>query len=288
MTDTPTPGPIQLLRIVRLVLHLLQGVVTAGTLLRFAKEPLRSRIIRSWAAKLLRVLAIEIRVQGTAPTLATHGVMFVSNHVSWMDVWLLLSVRPLRFISKADVRAWPVVGYLAQAGGTLFIHREKRHHTAAIVGQAEAVLAQGDCLALFPEGTTTNGLRLRAFHPSLFQVAVDHGGAISLVTIRYVFANGQIDTAPAYADEISLPGSMRAILARRKIIAEVNYFATLDIVGKTRRELSSAAEAAIATALNLPIPHKTSEKPGGPPSAAPIASPPTDNPCPAPHIGAPH
>ena len=57
----------------------------------------------------------------------------------------------------------------------------------------------------------TTRLRLRAFHPSLFQVAVDHGGAISLVTIRYVFENGQIDTAPAYADEISLPGSMRAI-----------------------------------------------------------------------------
>ena len=131
--------------------------MTAGTILRFAREPLRSRIIRSWAAKLLVVLNIETRVQGNVPTLATRGVMFVSNHVSWMDVWLLLSVRPLRFISKADVRGWPVVGYLAQAGGTLFIQREKRHHTAAIVGQAEAVLTQGDCLALFPKAPPPMG-----------------------------------------------------------------------------------------------------------------------------------
>ncbi len=258
---TITPGFIQLLRAGRLSLHLVQGVLTAGTLLRFAREPLRSRIIRSWAAKLLRILNIEVRVQGLAPTLETRGVMFVSNHVSWMDVWLLLSVRPLRFISKADVRGWPVVGYLAQAGGTLFIQREKRHHTAAIVTQAQAVLAQGDCLALFPEGTTTNGLRLRAFHPSLFQVAVNHGEPISLVSIRYVFDDGRIDTAPAYADEITLLGSMRAILARRKIFAQVNYFATLDSRGKTRRALCSEAEAAIAAALNLPIPHKVSEKP---------------------------
>lgn len=288
MTETPAPGIIQLLRIGRLILHLMQGMLTAGTLLRFADEPWRSRIIRSWAAKLLVILNVETRVRGDIPTLVTHGVMFVSNHVSWMDVWLLQSVRPVRFISKADVRSWPVVGYLAQAGGTLFIQREKRHHTAAIVGQAEAVLAQGDCLALFPEGTTTNGLRLRAFHPSLFQVAVDHGGAITLVTIRYVFEDGQIDTAPAYADEITMPESMRAILARRKIIAEVNYLGTLDANGKTRRELSSEAEAAIASALNLPIPHKASEKPAGPPSAAPITARPTDSPYPAPHAGSPH
>lgn len=287
MIETPTPGAIQLLRVFRLILHLLQGVVTAGTILRFAREPLRSRIIRSWAAKLLVVLNIETRVQGNVPTLATRGVMFVSNHVSWMDVWLLLSVRPLRFISKADVRGWPVVGYLAQAGGTLFIQREKRHHTAAIVGQAEAVLTQGDCLALFPEGTTTNGLRLRAFHPSLFQVAVDQGGAITLVTIRYVFAGGGIDTAPAYADEITMPESMRAILARRKIIAEVNYFDTLDARGKTRRALALEAEAAIAKALNLPIPHKASGKSAGLPSASQIDAHPTDSPYPAPHDGSP-
>ena len=283
MTETPTPGAIQLLRIFRLVLHLLQGVITAGTLLRFAREPLRSRIIRAWAAKLLVILKVEIRVKGQVPTLATRGVMFVSNHVSWMDVWLLQSVRPVRFISKADVRSWPVVGYLAQAGGTLFIHREKRHHTAAIVGQAEAVLAQGDCLALFPEGTTTTGLRLRAFHPSLFQVAVDHAGDIALVTIRYVFEDGQIDTAPAYADEITMPESMRAILARRKIIAEVNYFGALEVQGKTRRALCLEAEKAIATALNLPIPHKVSEKPADPPSASPTKPHPTDSPYPAPH-----
>ena len=288
MTETPTPGAIQLLRIFRLVLHLLQGVLTAATLLRFAREPLRSRIIRAWAAKLLVVLNIETRIKGTVPKLATQGVMFVSNHVSWMDVWLLQSVRPVRFISKADVRGWPVVGYLAQAGGTLFIHREKRHHTAAIVGQAAAVLAQGDCLALFPEGTTTNGLRLRAFHPSLFQVAVDHGGAIALVSIRYVFKDGGLDTAPAYCDDITMPESMRAILARRKIIAEVNYFDTIEVQGKTRRVLCSEAEKAIATALNLPIPHKGSEKPVDPPSATQSAGLPTDSPYPAPHADSPH
>ena len=168
------------------------------------------------------------------------------------------------------------------------VHREKRHHTAAIVGQAAAVLAQGDCLALFPEGTTTNGLRLRAFHPSLFQVAVDHGGAIALVSIRYVFKDGGLDTAPAYCDDITMPGSMRAILARRKIIAEVNYFDTIEVQGKTRRVLCSEAEKAIATALNLPIPHKGSEKPVDPPSEAQSADLPTDSPYPAPHADSPH
>jgi 1-acyl-sn-glycerol-3-phosphate acyltransferase len=213
--------------------------------------------------------------------------VFVANHVSWLDIWLIYALRPVRFISKADVRAWPVVGWLAEKTGTLFIERERRQHTAAIIKEAEAALAQGDCIGLFPEGTTTDGLRLLPFHASLFQAAVAQQAPIVLIAIRYRLADGGVDTAPAYYGDLSLADSLRAVLARRRIRVEARYLGTLISAGKTRRELSRAAENAIATALNLPAPHTTPETPGGLRDAAPITPRPTDSPYPKPHDGSP-
>ena len=285
MTDTPTPYAIQLVRLIRVGLHLLQGVIIAGTVLRFAREPLHSRIIQSWSKKLLGIFGVEYHVHGPMPDLAMRGAVFVSNHVSWLDIWLLYTIRPVRFISKADVRAWPVIGWLAEKCGTLFIHRERRHHTAAIIKQAEAALARGDCIGLFPEGTTTDGRRLLPFHASLFQAAVNRQAPIVLLTIRYLLPDGGIDTAPAYFGDLSLADSLRNVLARRRIRVEATYLETLTIQGKTRREIALIAESAIANHLNLPSPHKTPGIPADLRDAAPTACPPTDNPYPVPHDG---
>ena len=285
MTNSPTPWAIRLLRIIRVGLHLAQGVIIAGNLLRFARGPLRGHIIRSWSAKLLTIFGVEYHVHGIAPPADARGIIYVANHVSWLDIWLIYTLCPVRFISRADVRAWPVIGWLAQKSGTLFIHRERRHHIAAIIQQAAAALAQGDCIGLFPEGTTTNGLRLLPFHASLFQAAVAQQAPIALIAIRYVLPDGGVDTAPAYYGDISLADSLRAVLARRRIRVEATFLDTLSSAGKTRRELALAAEAAIAKALHLPVPHTASETPAYPPAAAPTACLPTDSPYPAPHGG---
>ena len=287
MTQTPTPYIFQLLRVIRVGLHVVQGVIIAGIVLRFAREPLRSRIIQNWSQKLLNIFGVEYRVLGAMPDLSIRGAVFVANHVSWLDIWLIYALRPVRFISKADVRAWPVVGWLAEKTGTLFIQRERRQHTAAIIKEAEAALAQGDCIGLFPEGTTTDGLRLLPFHASLFQAAVAQQAPIVLIAIRYRLADGGVDTAPAYYGDLSLADSLRAVLARRRIRVEASYLGTLVSAGKTRRELSKAAETAIAKALNLPAPHTTPETPGGLQDAAPSTPHPTDSPYPAPHADSP-
>lgn len=288
MTQTPTPYAIRLVRLIRVGLHVLQGVIIAGAVLRFAHEPLRSRIIQSWSQKLLAIFSVEYQVYGPMPDLSTRGAVFVANHVSWLDIWLIYTLRPVRFISKADVRAWPVIGWLAEKTGTLFIQRERRHHTAAIIKQAEAALAHGDCIGLFPEGTTTDGLRLLPFHASLFQAAVAQEAPIVLIAIRYRLPDGGIDTAPAYYGDLSLADSLRAVLARRRIRVEATYLGTLASSGKTRRELSGAAEAAITKALNLPAPHTAPETPAGLRDAAPTTPLPTDSPYPTPHGDSPH
>ncbi len=288
MTLAPTPKSIRLWRILRVGLHLLWGIFIASILFRITPKSWHNRIAQRWSQKMLGIFAVEYRLHGAMPDLDTRGVIMVSNHMSWLDIWLLYAIRPPRFISKADVRGWPVIGFLAQQSGTLFIQRERRHHTAAIIQQAAELLTQGDCIGLFPEGTTTDGTRLLPFHSSLFQAAVIHHAPVVLFAIRYHLPDGSLDTAPAYHGGLTLLDSFRAVLARRRILVDVTCLGTLDTQGKTRREISIAAETAIARHLNLPAPHKTPGTPADPPAAAPTIARPTDSPYPKPHAGSPH
>ena len=288
MISTPTPKSLRLLRILRVSMHLAWGLFIASVVFRLTPKSWHDRIVQRWSQKILAMLGVEYQLRGNMPDMATRGVILISNHMSWLDIWLIYAIRPVRFISKADVRNWPVIGWLAQQSGTLFIQRERRHHTAAITRLAAELLTRGDCIGLFPEGTTTDGFSLLPFHSSLFQAAVIHQAPVVLLAIRYHLPDGSIDTVPAYTGGITLLDSFRAVLARRRIQVEITCLGTLDTHGKTRREISIAAETAIATHLNLPVPHKKPGTPADPPAAAPSTVHPTDSPYPKPHADFPH
>ena len=288
MTLSPTPKSLRLLRILRVALHLIWGVFIAGILFRLTPKAWHDRMSQRWSQKILWIFGVAYHLHGPMPDLDTRGVIIVSNHMSWLDIWLIYAIRPLRFISKADVRGWPVIGFLAQYSGTLFIHRERRHHTAEIIQQAAELLTHGDCIGLFPEGTTTDGTHLLPFHSSLFQAAVIHQAPVVLLAIRYQLPDGSIDTAPAYHGGLTLLDSFRAVLSRQRIQVDITCLGTLDTQGKTRRQISIAAETAIATHLNLPAPHKKSGTPADLPTATPTTDHPTDSPYPKPHAGSPH
>ncbi len=276
---SPNPWVTRVARLVRFGLHLIQGVLLASFVLPWLSTAARARVISRWSAKILRILALRYHVRGTPPA-ARGGLLFVANHVSWLDIWLLLALRAVRFVSKSEVRGWPVIGWLAAQTGTLFIERTRRLHTATINEQIATALGAGNDVAMFPEGTTTDGLHLKAFHASLLQPAVDLGAQVVPVAIRYVLPDGRTDTTPAYHGDTTLLQSLRAILARRELEAEVAYLAPIDARGKTRRELAQAAQAAIAAALNLPAPHRESETPVDPPAVAQKAFHPTGSPYP--------
>lgn len=288
MSDSPTPRPLRYLRLLRVILHLLRGALIAGFLLPYVKPARRAVLIQNWSRQLLCIFNLAFSLPKDLPQAVHHGALFVSNHVSWLDIWMLMAVHPVRFISKADVRTWPLIGWLAQQVGTLFIQRERRQHTLAIVEEAQAALGQGDCVALFPEGTTSDGVHLLCFHASLIQAAVATQAPLALFAIRYVLESGAVDSAPAFIGDMTLLESLGQILARRQLRAELIYVGILSSQGKTRRELALAAEAAIANALNLPAPHKALETPGDRASAAPTTDRPTDSPYPAPHAGPLH
>lgn len=261
-----TPRAARAWRFTRALLHLLRGVFIAALIFPFSAPARRKRLAMNWSRQFLKHFAVSVKRHGVLPH--AGGALLVANHVSWLDIWLLLGAHPVRFVSKADVRGWPLIGWLAYKGGTLFIERTRRHHTGAINRDVLAALARGEWIAIFPEGTTTDGTLLRPFHTSLLQPAVDQGVPLIPVAIRYGLQGGGIDPAPAYCDDISLWDSIKRILARRAIHAEITYLAPIAAQGKTRRELAREAETAISTALNLPAPHRKPGTPGDPPAAA--------------------
>jgi 1-acyl-sn-glycerol-3-phosphate acyltransferase len=234
-----------------MALHLLYAVAITALLFPWLPGKLRTRVERHWNIGLMGILNIKIRLCGVVPDLSVQNMMLVANHVSWLDIYLLNAVRPVRFVSKVEVRSWPIVGWLASQAGTLFIDRTKRHDTARVNHEMSAILNNGGCVAVFPEGTTSNGSLLRPFHASLLQPAVHSQSQVWPAAIRYTHADGSLNMAPAYVDELSFGDSLSLILNQAIIYAELEFMPPIAAHGKARRELARDAELAIASALNL-------------------------------------
>jgi 1-acyl-sn-glycerol-3-phosphate acyltransferase len=237
----------------RLSTHLAQGVLTAAVILPRLSAVAREERIRAWCSQVLHLLGVEVRVRGAAPQPDAHGTMFVANHISWLDIWVLKHLHPMRLISKAEVRAWPVIGWLAEQSGTLFIEREKRHDAGRMMSSAETALKAGDCLCFFPEGTTTDGTELKPFKPSLFQAAINAGAEIRPITLHYPDEDGGTNTAVAYCGDITMLQSLLAVLSLRRVVVEIAYAEPIPAAHEERRHLAVQARQAIASELPLPV-----------------------------------
>jgi 1-acyl-sn-glycerol-3-phosphate acyltransferase len=240
-------------RAVRLFLHVISGLVQSA-IYPHLDQPAQRRMAQNWSARLLSILCIRWRYHGTPPPPEAQRVMLAANHISWLDVYALITVCPARFVAKAEIRSWPLLGWLSRNAGTLFIERTKRSDTARINEHIGNALTMGDRVAIFPEGTTSDGTLLRHFHASLLQPAVTVAAILYPVAIRYTDTGGKISENAPYAS-ISMLESVRRILTEPWIDVELIFADPINSSGKNRRELAREAEHAIAIALSLPPPH---------------------------------
>jgi len=231
------------LKFLRVAGHILAG--TLLVLLRFPslEQPERAQRVTRWATQLLAILAVRVRVRGELPT--PGGALVAANHVSWLDIHLLHSLLPARFISKAEVRNWPLFGWLAEATGTVFLVREKKADAMRVNQLMAEHLRDGDCLALFPEGTTSDGSVLLPFFPSLFQPAVEASAQVWPMRIRYLNTDGSPCAEAAYFAGMTLGESVLKVLRLKGLRAQVEFLPPIDSQGLARRDLARATEAAI-------------------------------------------
>lgn len=252
---------------------MLAHAIAAALILRLvfprATSARKRRILRWWAGKLLRIVGVATRVEGPPPGATEIGAMVAANHVSWIDIFAVSSVRPTRFIAKSEVRDWPLAGWIAERAGTIFIRRERRRDTARINDLVHAALLEGDCVGLFPEGTTTEGDRLLRFHSSLFEPAVANHAHVHPAAIRYEHPDGSLCRAMAFAGDLSFMQSLGLVIRQRGIVARIAFAPALETERRTRREVATAAEERVATLLRLRPVDRTLRRPHGPPAAPP-------------------
>ncbi|PQV52493.1 1-acyl-sn-glycerol-3-phosphate acyltransferase [Paraburkholderia sp. BL21I4N1] len=235
------------LRKARLVAHLLHGMWTVATRFPKADAATREALNRQWSLKMLRLCGMKLVVHNDAARLE-RGALVVANHISWIDIYVINAWRPTPFVSKAEIRQWPVVGWLAQQLGTVFIQREKRSDAKRIMHELAERLSAGELMCVFPEGTTSNGLALLPFHANMFQAAVSAAAPVQPLCIMYEDAQGRQSTSPAYIDDLSLADSLNLLLSGGPLTAHVYVGAAIP-PGADRRTLAAQAEGVIAAAL---------------------------------------
>ncbi len=254
IAQAATSKLIRIFRSVRLLLHIISGLIQSA-IYPHLDQRAQWRMAQRWSAGLLAILCVRIRYHGTTPTAEAQRVMLAANHVSWLDVYSIITVCPARFVAKSEIREWPLLGWLSRNAGTLFIERGKRSDTARINEHISSALRAGDRVAVFPEGTTGDGTELRHFHASLLQPAVSTEAMLYPVAIRYSDPTGETSKSVPYVG-ITLLESLRRVLKQPWIQVELIFSDPIDCHEKNRRELARGAEQAIASALSLPLPHK--------------------------------
>ena len=196
------------------------------------------------------MLNVDARLHGKP--LLDGNVLVVANHISWLDIFVLNAVGPVRFVAKAELARWPVAGRLIRGVGTLFVERERRKDARRVNGHAADALARGDIVAVFPEGTTTDGTELLPFKSSLLQPIVDAQGRVQPMAIRYRAPTGEHSGAPAYVGDDSFLASFWRVTGARALVVDLHAPASLAAGGSHRRDLARTAEAAIRLVLEGP------------------------------------
>lgn len=223
-----------LVRLLRGGWHIMVGLWTIYVRFPQLSPTHREAHIQVWAQRLLALWGIRLVVKGMP---APGGPMLlVANHISWLDIVVMHAARHCRFVSKSDVRRWPLVGTLATGAGTLYIERESRRDAMRVVHQMADALKNGEILAVFPEGTTSDGVHLLPFHANLIQAAVSAHAPVQPVALQFVdAATGQPSLAPCYIGDDTLLRSIWRTLTSPGVEAMVTFGEPEQAAGRDRR-----------------------------------------------------
>jgi 1-acyl-sn-glycerol-3-phosphate acyltransferase len=234
-------------RLLRCVVHGLHGL--AIVLLRFGSFDAAQRHarIRWWSAKMLRLMGIAMQVEGRVHD---GGTLLVANHISWLDINALHAVVPqARFVSKADIQSWPLVSKLADAADTLYLQRERKRDALRVVHVVAQALTAGQLVAVFPEGTTSDGRDLLPFHANLLQAAIATGTPIQPVALRFSDARERISRSVEFVGATTLVESLWRVACAERLVAHVTLLPARPSAGVDRRALSQALRDDIAAQL---------------------------------------
>jgi 1-acyl-sn-glycerol-3-phosphate acyltransferase len=205
--------------------------------------PGRSHVQRSYCRMMLRCVGVRITVSG-GPIRNLRGVLVVSGHVSWVDIFAIGAVMPGSFVAKAELISWPGLGLAARLMKVIPIERERLRGLPDVVSAVAARLRAGQTVVAFPEGTTWCGLAYGPFRPAMFQAAVDAARPVQPLRLSYHDHDGSLSTLVAFVGDDTLMTSIRRLVTARRTRIHVQV-ESLQLPGDCRRDLAARCEAAV-------------------------------------------
>lgn len=228
-----------------LVIHLIFAVLKCAI---FPLLPLkiRKKMVQSWCIRLLRILKVKVIIHGDPSVLfGAKPYLLVANHVSWLDIHIINSIRPVIFVAKADVSKWPIFGYLASMLGTIFLQREKLSDIKRVIQLMKEKLTHQEVVAIFPEGTSTDGKSVLPFKSNLFEAAHQAQVDVLPIMIKYT-ENNQYSDRAAFIGDMELVDSIKNILKGNNLVVHIHLSDRLP-AHLTRQEMASQAHQQVAS-----------------------------------------
>lgn len=186
---------------------------------RYVNAASRADILHRWNLRILASIGVEVSVVGPVPA---QGLI-VSNHLSYLDILVFSATAPCVFVSKSEVKSWPLVGWVAALTGTVFIDRSSPSETQRVWPQMHDRLQAGTRVVLFPEGTSTNGHEVLPFHSSLFEAAVTSSAPTTAGYISYALLANDGDPSM----DVCYWGDMTMLPHLIKLLTKTNVRATI-------------------------------------------------------------
>lgn len=234
-------------RFFRLGLHLIEGALLAvlcgAAFVQY--KPWQQPVIRWWHRRFCQILGIDIRVHGEP---VNAHALWVANHISWLDISVLGARFPVYFLSKAEIAKWPIVGWLARVAGTLFIQRGAGD-AGQVTEQLAGHLREGRNVLFFPEGTTTDGVKLKRFFHKLFSAATITDMPVQPVLVCYRDRDDQLHPHAPFVGDDSFLSHAVEILKGDRIVVDILVLPLEPVAGRDPRTLSRELEAKMGAAL---------------------------------------
>ena len=248
MHRTPFLLILASLRLTRLTVHIFGAFALASVYPTLSPSAQR-RVMRWWSIGLLNLLNVRHVTSGQPALAGDAACLFVANHISWLDIFAVNVTTPARFVAKSEVSHWPVLGWLVQRSGTLFVRRTVRSDAVRVNALVTSLLKQGSAIALFPQGTSTTPEQSVHFHAPLLQSAIAASAQIQPVAIFYHDRQGVRHDATAFVGDTTFMQSLWKIVCTPDIRVTVTYLPSIDASGQDRRALAVQAQQAVNAAL---------------------------------------
>lgn len=237
--------PLLLLHLLVLPLALLASVPPLPRL-RLAGLGLNVIMESWWTATVCRIFGLRIVVTGQ---LRDGASLVVANHISWLDIPMLYSIGPMGFVAKAEIDAWPLAGFIARFGGSLFHDRGSHDSARTVLAAMLERLRQGRRVTIFPEGGILPGYGVKPFHARMFAAAADSGAVVQPLMLRYVM-DGRHYRDICFRPGESFMANFFRLLMQPVRLAEVAILQPIEAAGQLRKDLAKAAQSAVAEAFD--------------------------------------